>query len=410
MLFQEIGRTSICLSAPYAEPAIMALASRASSKGLLNSIYMPSKAFARYAANASRVVGSNKIAKRLQKPSNSVPELREIAPLLEPLRMIMRLLHGGRLTDRYMYMYKRRFDRDVCANNLSDCTVVVGMPGACINMFLRWPDKKKIFHEVNGHPRAHNSALLSHFSEAQAKDELIPTQFVETIENELGLADLVVVPSNLVKDQMLDGGIKPTSILRIPYGVDLDAFNVGCVSESNRRPKFLFVGQVSLRKGVSFLIDAMRRVNADLRIIGPLVQASLIEGLPSNVIYDGPKSRSEVAASMAVADAFVLPTLEDACALVTAEAVASGLPVVSTPMNGACELLELTDVIQVSAGDTLDLVNALASVKILTAENRAERASRIRNRAQLRDARSTIRDWITFSDQFLSAIEDAPKH
>jgi hypothetical protein len=106
MAFQEAARASICVSAPYAESAIMALASRASSQGLLDCIYMPSKALVRFVADAGRLLGVKTITKRLQRPKAGVPQLREITPLLEPQRMIMRILRGGRLTDRYTYKYK----------------------------------------------------------------------------------------------------------------------------------------------------------------------------------------------------------------------------------------------------------------------------------------------------------------
>jgi UDP-glucose:(heptosyl)LPS alpha-1,3-glucosyltransferase len=60
-------------------------------------------------------------------------------------------------------------------------------------------------------------------------------------------------------------------------------------------------------------------------------------GIADRVIFAGPTDRS--ADFYAAADFFVLPTRHDSCSLVVLEALAMGLPVISTVFNGACEIM-----------------------------------------------------------------------
>lgn len=396
---------TLSIYAPYPEGAITAVARRASEKGLLRTMYLPSRAIARGAARLVRRFGNTGLADRLFRTPADIAQLMEIAPVLELQRLAVVLLGGRSSADAFMHRYKRQFDRRICASDLVDHAAVIGMSGACLQIFRKQQTALKVLHQVDAHPRAHNAALLSHYSELRAKNELLPAHVVVRMEEELHISDLVVVPSRLVERQMVDQGIAPRKLARVPYGVNLAEFKPIRLPILKSRPQILFVGQVSLRKGVPFLIEAMRRVDADLKIIGTVVDGRLLKNLPSNVAYAGTQSRSEVVAAMASADAFVLPSIEDACALVIAEAAASGLPVISTAMNGACEILTSTDLREIVPGSTGDLVNALASVNRLAFDAREERANRIRQRALQNSSRPIVLDWCLYADQFISAID-----
>jgi glycosyltransferase involved in cell wall biosynthesis len=100
------------------------------------------------------------------------------------------------------------------------------------------------------------------------------------------------------------------------------------------RTKWVFVGSVSLEKGVHVLLEAMsRQPQATLDLIGPIneAQRSYFEarsrGL-SNVHFRGPLRHVEVLAALDRYQAFVLPSLSDAYSLAVIEAIVAGLPVV----------------------------------------------------------------------------------
>jgi UDP-glucose:(heptosyl)LPS alpha-1,3-glucosyltransferase len=66
----------------------------------------------------------------------------------------------------------------------------------------------------------------------------------------------------------------------------------------------------------------------------------------------------------AAADFFVLPTRHDPCSLVVLEALAMGLPVISTRQNGACEIMTSGEhgFVLVSADDRAGLINAMRTL------------------------------------------------
>ena len=100
----------------------------------------------------------------------------------------------------------------------------------------------------------------------------------------------------------------------------------------------LFLGQVILRKGIQYLIAAaklLERENIHFDIVGPLgISADAIVTAPKNMIFHGRAGRDQATAWYQQSHVFVLPTLSDGFALTQLEAMAHGLPVVTTPCCG----------------------------------------------------------------------------
>ncbi|MGC8880228.1 MAG: glycosyltransferase family 4 protein, partial [Anaerolineae bacterium] len=156
---------------------------------------------------------------------------------------------------------------------------------------------------------------------------------------ELEEADYVSIPSPFVRDSMLEAGTSPDKLIEIPYGVDLSRFHP--VQYDSARPfRVAFAGQVSLRKGVPYLMEAWRRLgwkDCELWIIGAITpdvhhMVPMWRTLPG--VRFIPHSRClEVLLNQC--DVFVFPTIEEGSALVTYEALACGLPVITTPNAGS---------------------------------------------------------------------------
>lgn len=108
---------------------------------------------------------------------------------------------------------------------------------------------------------------------------------------------------------------------------------------------FLCVGRLWKGKGISYLLDAFKNLQQSTRQEVSLLfvgdgedESSLRERCRSenigNVIFAGFKQRSELARYHRAADIFVFPTLGDPYGLALDEAMASGLPVISTSAAG----------------------------------------------------------------------------
>lgn len=101
---------------------------------------------------------------------------------------------------------------------------------------------------------------------------------------------------------------------------------------------FLYAGQLIPRKGVKELLNGWEKAemkNATLLIVGdgPMYD-ELQKTAPGNVRFSGSVSYDSLAPYYAVADCFVIPTLEDNWSLVVPEAMTCGLPIMCSCFNG----------------------------------------------------------------------------
>ena len=156
------------------------------------------------------------------------------------------------------------------------------------------------------------------------------------------LADAITVPSNAARRSFLQMGVSAEKVHVIPYGVRLDRF---FPSEPPPTDTFevLFAGNVSLRKGVPYLLEAfahLRHPRKRLTVAGSLLDdhmRRLFATLPiDGVVFTGPLAQPELAARMSRSHVLVLPSVEEGLALVQGEAMACGCPVIATTATG-CE-------------------------------------------------------------------------
>lgn len=172
------------------------------------------------------------------------------------------------------------------------------------------------------------------------RDDLLDA-YAERERREWELADLILCGSDFVRDGVIRSGGAPEKCRVVPTGADFP--NRPAEDDGIRcaRPlRVLFVGQVSLRKGIRHLCRAMGRLegqSVECRVVGPLKvdEGSLARNVPENMQILGPVPRTEVVGHYAWADVFCLPSLCEGSALVTYEALSAGLPVITTPNSGS---------------------------------------------------------------------------
>lgn len=179
---------------------------------------------------------------------------------------------------------------------------------------------------------------------------------------EMELADLLLVPSNFVANTVRD--FHPNRAVAIaPYGVDLTGWPPALARAPRDVITFLFAGQCSLRKGIPLLMEAWRAANlksARLLLVGPW---QLADGkkkqVPPGVRWTGPVSSQQLRSFYHDAEVFVFPTNFEGRALVVGEALASGLPMLTTYASGADDMVDETCG-RILAPDNLDsLVESL---------------------------------------------------
>jgi glycosyltransferase involved in cell wall biosynthesis len=150
-------------------------------------------------------------------------------------------------------------------------------------------------------------------------------------------SDLILVPSEFVRHSVLALGADPARIATVPYGLDESWLDQPGEPVPGR---VLFVGSVGLRKGSHYLAAASRilhdrRVACEVRVVGPCRPEVIRQPAFHGPTYVGQVPRSRVMAEFRRADVFVLPTLCEGMAIVHLEAMACGVPVITTPNCGS---------------------------------------------------------------------------
>lgn len=165
------------------------------------------------------------------------------------------------------------------------------------------------------------------------------------IERELRdyqVADRILVPSEAARLSFLRQGIDAERVLKVPYGVDVSAFSLP--AEPRCQGAVVSVSTVGLRKGHHHLIKAFQMLstrNATLTLVGAITPGwdKRLDLNQAGVRAIGPVSRSRVVQELQRASVFVLASIEEGLALVIAQAMACGLPVIATEATGARELI-----------------------------------------------------------------------
>jgi len=165
----------------------------------------------------------------------------------------------------------------------------------------------------------------------------------EQKRREMELADVVIVPSTFVERTIKRFIEKPC--VRAQYGVDTDFWQPSTGPKKTDGPlRFIYVGQLNVRKGTPILIEAWKRAaikNAEIYLVGSwLVADRMRRQLPLNVRYVGPCSKEELRKHYQSADVFVFPSFFEGFALVLLESMACGLPVVASDASGATDIID----------------------------------------------------------------------
>ena len=160
-------------------------------------------------------------------------------------------------------------------------------------------------------------------------------------DEELRLADFVFVASRHVR-LTLSGVVPDERIRMVSYGAPPVRPRRPIPREANRSLQVLFVGALIQRKGISYLMDAIDRLGAEveLTIVGRRFQPNQqVDEALSRVRWFESLSHGQVLDLMMESDVLILPSLCEAFGLVVTEALACGLPVVVTPNVGAADLV-----------------------------------------------------------------------
>jgi len=159
---------------------------------------------------------------------------------------------------------------------------------------------------------------------------------------EYDASDLIEVISTFARNTFVKHGIAQEKLYLNPLGVDLSMFHP--VEKTDDVFRVLYVGAMSLQKGVAYVLQALSYLelpNFEIIFVGSMLDEikptfSLFDG---TFKYLGLKSRADLYKYYSDASVFILPSLQDGFGAVLAQAMACRVPVIATTNSGGPDLI-----------------------------------------------------------------------
>lgn len=241
------------------------------------------------------------------------------------------------------------FDMFVAKTQVKNCKIFWGFQGSCLeSLKVAKKNGMTTFLEL---ATGHVKTAITILEEEKKKNPewadsisnlYFPNWYLRRLEQEPFVSDYCIVASEFTKKTLEGVGIESRKIIKLPLGVDLERFRF---KERVIKDPFqiIFVGGVGQRKGIKYLLEAVKLLNSDkirLKIIGPIVgKGKAIKKYSKFYDYLGVLGNAEIVKHMHDSDCLVLPSLFEGFGLVIPEAMATGMPVVASPNSAAPEII-----------------------------------------------------------------------
>ena len=184
----------------------------------------------------------------------------------------------------------------------------------------------------------------------------------EQKRREMELADLVLAPSSFV-ERTIRKFHPDKNVARAAYGVDLDFWRPGETTVADRQLRFIYAGQLSIRKGIPALLQAWEAAalrDAELQLVGMWQLAEQKRfALPKGVSWLPPCSSDALRDRYRAADVFVFPSYFEGFGLVLLEAMACGLPAIASDATAGPDVVTADCGRVVPTGNQEELVDSL---------------------------------------------------
>lgn len=325
-------------------------------------------------------------------------KLRSLFWYTFPLLIIERISKGKR-RQKIQRLLARYCDYLIC-QRLTYCDFFIGMSG----LFGKSQVKAKhvfsattICERGSTHVLAQQKALSSAGINELSLDETVVAE-LDDYQN----YDIISIPSLHVADSFSTHGVDAKKIMINPYGVDLTSFKLNPTNtKTNSDQKALFVGRWGLRKGADLMSLILHKNNISLTHIGPVDDFPLPQkGLSFCSI--GVVEQNKLSNHYNNHDFFILLSREEGLALVQAQALACGLPILCSQFTGGRDLKQLIDVpdaiVEVDIADYESISKGLKKVRSVAAEMQGQDLLGNKGRSNL--------TWHAYTDRYLNILEE----
>ena len=181
-------------------------------------------------------------------------------------------------------------------------------------------------------------------------------------DEELALADSIIVASSFTKKTLKDYPQLLAPITVVPYGcpVNKEIIKRHWFQAADKL-KVLYVGGLSQRKGLSYLIDGINSLTNKIEFayIGSGSAIDLMQEKLPNASYLGTMPHSKVLEVMRNHDVLIFPSLFEGFGMVVTEAMSQGMVVIATDHTALPDIADDKSGILIPIRDSIEIENAL---------------------------------------------------
>jgi glycosyltransferase involved in cell wall biosynthesis len=223
--------------------------------------------------------------------------------------------------------------------------VVFSMSGVAEELFTALEGRPllRVLHRGSAHIRTQRRLLEEEEQRVERWTEKPSDWIVAREEREYEVADVIHVLSQFARDSFAEQQVPLGKVYVLRLGVRLSKFlaSEAIIEERCRRIRsgsplrILYVGAFCLQKGawdIRALTESLHGQPYEIRAVGPLAPDArgLAHELKKKIAFAGKVPQDQLPHEYAWADLFLFPTIHDGFAVVLTQALASGLPIITT--------------------------------------------------------------------------------
>ncbi len=260
------------------------------------------------------------------------------------------LLNRARLLPRWLedhtgYANALAFD-EYTLRRVRDCDALVAISGSALKTGRKVQQSggKFICDRGSSHQRFQEEIIRDEYARWKVGRPVSDPRDTAREEEIYSTADAITVPSTFARESFLATGTPPEKVELIPYGVNLSRFEQVAIPPTDRF-EVVFVGSVSLRKGIPYLLQAfaaLKHPAKRLRIVGAISAElkPLLASLPiDGVEFLGALPQPMLKGILSTSHLFVLPSIEDGFGVVIGQAMACGCPALTSTNTGGPDII-----------------------------------------------------------------------
>ena len=282
--------------------------------------------------------------------------------------LVAERLSKGKIRSKVQYYNNIVLDF-LIARRLEDCDIFIGMSGLCVQSAHAARKKfgAKIIIERGSQHILAQAQILSNIN---AKEQPIAGAINREIMS-YNQADFISIPSAHVAKSFQTYGFKSLQLFKNPYGVNIRSFKPK--SQQTPRPEKLtaiFVGRWGLRKGADLIEKVVQETNITLHQVGPIDDFTF----PNKIGFHrfGSVDQTMLTQFYQKADFLILLSREEGLALVQAQALASGLPILCSQYSGGRDLKGMIEypqaIIEVDIHQKRSMISGVEKMRDICAE------------------------------------------